>query len=175
MKTDTTHLEQLAKRHADDRAVVAARVSDLQQEQEALLRRRLPGIKSAVARAKESADSLTAAIAERPDAFSGKTRTITVHGLRFGMVKGRGKLVFIDADQVCRLIRKHLPEQAETLIIVTERPDRKGVARLTAAELKRIGCTLIDTGDQIVVNPVDDAVDKLVTRLLAEPAAQLED
>ena len=36
------------------------------------------------------------------------------------------------------------------------------------AELKRIGVTVEETGDQIVIKPTDSEVDKLVNALLAD-------
>ena len=43
---------------------------------------------------------------------------------------------------------------------------KEALAQLSAAELKKIGVTLSEAGDQTVVRPVDSEVDKMVDALL---------
>ena len=46
------------------------------------------------------------------------------------------------------------------------------VQELSAAELKKIGVTVTDAGDQTVVKPVDSEVDKMVDALLKAAAGE---
>lgn len=161
------HTETLTQDYRRDHDLVAERVQDLEDEIEKLKRRRLPGIKSAVRAAAESRARLAAHIEQHPELFT-KPRTVTIAGIRVGLMKGKGKIVVDDPDTTCRLIRKQFPDQADTLIKVTERPVLKALGNLTSAELKRIGANVEDTGDEIVIKPVDGDVDKLVNALLAE-------
>jgi hypothetical protein len=89
-------------------------------------------------------------------------------GVKLGYQKAKGTLDYDDAEAVCARIRKHLPEQADVLIATRETPVKTALAQLPAADLKRIGVTLSDAGDQIVVKPVDSEVDKMVDALLKD-------
>ena len=115
----------------------------------------------------ETRDRLKVAIESAPELFV-KPRTLVIAGVRIGIQKGKGQIVYGDADQVVKLIRKHFPEQADALIAVKETPVKKALANLSVAELKRIGVTVEETGDQVVIKPTDSEVDKLVAALLRE-------
>lgn len=160
-------IEQHTRRYADARDLLAERVQALQNDIEQAKRRKLPGIKKAVAAAAEARDKLQAAIEESPELFV-KPRTLVIAGIRVGYTKGAGKLTFDDPARVVALIRRHYPDQAEALIKITETPIRKALGNLSVAELKRIGVTVEETGDQVVIKPADSDVDKLVNALLAD-------
>jgi hypothetical protein len=165
--TTLAEIEQHTKAFADARDVLSARVQDLEAELESIKRRRLRGIKHAVRAAQEARDRLHAAIEAAPELFV-KPRTLVISGIRVGIQKGKGQIVFDDPEQVVRLIRKHLPEQADALVAVKETPVKKALSNLSVAELKRIGVTVEETGDQVVIKPTDSEVDKLVAALLKE-------
>lgn len=160
-------IEQHTRRYADARDLLASRVQALQDDIEAAKRRKLSGIKKAVAAAAEARDKLQSAIEASPELFQ-KPRTLVIAGVRVGYTKGAGKLSFDDPARVGALIRRHYPDQAEALIKVTETPIRKALGNLSVAELKRIGVTVEETGDQVVIKPTDSEVDKLVGALLAD-------
>lgn len=160
-------IEQKTRAYADARDVLNTRVQTLQDEMEVVRRRKLAGIKAAVATCAQARDHLEAVIAEAPHLFE-KPRTLVIAGIRIGYTKGAGKLVFEDADKVVALIHKHLPESADYLVRTKSEPVKKALAQLSVADLKRIGVTVEDTGDVIVIKPTDDAVDKLVSALLRD-------
>ena len=54
----------------------------------------------------------------------------------------------------------------ENYIRVFEVPNKEALAELSAADLKKIGVTLTDTGYVAVIKPVDGEVDKIVAALL---------
>lgn len=167
-----TEIEQHARAYADLRLVLSERVQALQAEIEAVKRRRLVGIKKAVAAVADRHDTLAAAIQAAPELFA-RPRTKVLAGIRVGFVKQKGKLVISDPDKTLSLIRRHCAEQADTLIKTTEKPIKKALEALSVAELKRIGVTVLDDGDRILIKASDSEVDKLVTALLAE-AEQIE-
>lgn len=167
MNTPMEHTEALTQNYRRHYDVLAERVQDLEAEVEKLKRRRLPGIKSAVHAAAQARDELSAHIEAHPHLFE-RPRTVVIAGIRVGLMKGKGKIEFDDKARVLRLIRKHLPDQVDSLVRVTEAPVKKALGNLSTAELKRIGCTVEETDDQIVIKPVDGNVDKLVSALLKE-------
>jgi hypothetical protein len=171
--TTLSDIDRRARLYADARENLAAIVTALTGAIETLKRDALPDIKRAVARAAEHHDALAALIESAPEFFA-KPKTLTLHGIRVGYAKAKGKIEWDDADAVVAAIQRYLPDQAEALIRWTARPLREAINQLDVADLKRIGCRVVDTGDQIVIKPVDSEVDKLVDALLKD-ATQTEE
>jgi hypothetical protein len=165
--TDLSDIDRNARLYADARADLGAVAADLTGSIEALKRERLPGIKRAVSRAAERHDALKNALEDAPDLFV-KPRTLTLHGIRVGFTKQKGKIEWDDADAVVRAIQRHFPDQADALIRWTAKPLREALNQLDIRDLKKIGCRVTDTGDALLIKPVDSSVDKLVDRLLEE-------
>lgn len=160
-------IETLTKRYAEARAGLSARVGELQAELDALKRKRLLGIKTALAHAAEAEAALRTAIEAAPHLFV-RPKTLVLHGVKIGFRKAPGKLVWDDADQVVALIKRHLPDQADVLIVTKETPSKPALAQLPAADLKRLGVRVIETGEEVLVAPTDSEVDKLVDALLKD-------
>lgn len=160
-------IEARTKVFAAARADLAILTRSLVEETEQLKRRRLPAIRRAVNRAKTAKEELEAAI-DAGRALFARPRSRLLHGVRVGLRKATGKLSWADPDIVVRLIRKHLPDKAELLIKVKETPVKKALAQLQAADLKRLGVTVEETGDAVLIEPTDSAIDKLVNALLEE-------
>lgn len=120
--------------------------------------------------AADKRQKLEVAISENKDLFQ-KPRTLLMQGIKIGFQKGKGNLEWDDNAQVVKLIRKHYPEQADVLIVVEEKPSAKALENLSVAELKKIGVTVQETGDQIVIKPVDSKIDKMIDDLCKEEDA----
>lgn len=162
------HIITLAKNYAATRSVVSERVSALEAEVQDAQRRKLPGIKSAVAEAADAKARLEAAIEEGRMLFK-SPRTITAHGIKCGLQKGKGKITWLGKPAaVVALIKKHLAGKASLLIKTEETLKKAGLNSLSVEELKKIGCTVGATGDHVYVAAEDTAVDKLVERILKE-------
>lgn len=160
-----TEIETRAKYYATAREKLAALVSDLNASLEALKREAMPELKRAISRAMENHDSLQAVIEASPELFV-KPKSVVFHGIKLGYQKGRGGIVFDDPQRVADLIRRHMPELADRLIKVTETPVKNALTQLTASELKKIGCSIIDTGEEVLIKPVDSTVDRMVSAFL---------
>lgn len=158
-------IETRARKFAEARDTLRALCETLNQGIAALQSEHLPGIRRAVTRAAEQHDALKALIEASPDLFK-KPKTLTLHGIRVGWMKGKGGIEWDDADAVVAAIQKHLPDQAEALIRWTGKPLKEAINQLDVASLKKIGCRVVDTGEIVVVKPVDSAVDKMVDALL---------
>jgi len=162
------HIETLAGVYADARRRLADLVREIESRQRRIVEDRLDEIRLALASTAEAEESLRHAIEAAPEQFD-RPRTRTFHGVKVGLQKGKGKIEIDDETKTLRLIRERLPEdQAELLIKVTERVDRRMVADLTAADLKRLGIRVVESGDQVVIRPVDSDLDKLVRALLSD-------
>jgi len=171
--TELDRIEDLTRAFSKQRAILAERVEDLEAELLAIKRRKLRGIRSALAKTKDAQSELENVIAANPEAFV-KPRTVTIDGVRVGLAKGKGRVTWADEQRVVELIDRHFPDRAETLVKTTRKPIRSALGTLTTAELRKIGCTVTETGDQIVIKPQDSELDKLIGRLLDE-TKNLED
>lgn len=163
-------LQTLTKDYADARATLSTRVTALRDEIDDAKRRKLPGIQTAVAAAKDAEEALAAELRKSADLFV-NPRTITAHGVKIGWGKAKGKISWDDAKTVIARIKEHFPKLAPVLIKTTEKPVRKALSGLTVAELKRIGCSSTAAGDGIVIKPTDGDIEKLVTQLLKAETA----
>lgn len=173
MTTTLKEIESLAKRYADRRAALAEDVGALHEQIEKLKRARLPEIKTHVAQVKDAQAALAAAIEASPELFV-KPRTVTVHGVKVGFQKGKGRVVFDDAAKVVELIERHLPELAERLVKTTKKPAKEALLALDVATLKRIACRVTGTGDEVLIKDTTSDVDKLVEALLEEEQEEVE-
>ena len=160
-------IERRAARYARQRAELLDLLHRIEQQQRRLIDQHLGQIRSLLAETAAAEDDLRRLVEGHPECFA-KPRTRIFHGIKVGLQKGKGKVEIPDEAKTLRFIREKLPEeQAELLIKVTERVDRRMVADLTAADLKRLGIRLVESGDQVVIKPVDSDLDKLVKALLS--------
>jgi len=162
-----SEIEKLAKEFSDARTVLRDRVEVLEEGMRALKKRYLPGIRNAVERAKEIRAKFADAINDSPVLFL-KPRTMTLFGIRFGIEKQKGKLEWEDKNVVIKLIKKLFPDSWETYVKVKEDPMKKTLGTLPSADLKKLSIQVTETGDAVVIKPVDSEVDKLVDALLNE-------
>lgn len=166
-------IDRSTKAYADRRAVLVERVASLTEGIESLKREHLRGIKAAVASVKTAEAELRELILENPALFA-KPRSLVLHGIKVGYRKASGRIEIDDEDQVVKLIRKHFPEQFDVLVKTTEKPVKKALEQLTAAELKRLGIVVNDTGDVVFIKDTTSDVDKLVAALLKEETEEVE-
>ena len=166
-------IEKLTKDYAEGRGQLSDRVRALEDEINAIKRRHLPGIKISVGKAMEKKSRLEAALQESAALFV-KPKTMILHGIKIGFQKMKGKLSWADPDQVVKLIKRHLPDLEETLIKKTETPVKDALQQLSAADLKRIGVTVEETGDQVVIKGTDSEVNKLVEALLKDDSQEAQ-
>lgn len=158
-------ISELARPYAETRADLSDKIGLLEQELMAVRRRHLPDIRRALARAQAQREKLVTAIELAPQLFE-KPKTQVFHGVRVGFQKAKGAIAWDDEDTVVKLIRRFFPDRADVLIKTTERPVKTALQNLTAAELKRLGVQVVDSGEEIVIRPMDGELDKLVDRLL---------
>ena len=169
--TDLKDIETLTREYADEYQELAADVEALESQIRALKKKALPGIKRAAERAAVAKEKLKAAIEAAPQLFE-KPRTRLFHGVKVGLNKAVGTIEWSDADRVRTLIERHMPEKLDVLCKVTYRPLKAAIAQLPAADIKRIGCTIVETGDQVVVKIADSDIEKLVDALFKDEESE---
>ncbi len=160
-------IEKLAESFAEARSNVKEGLESLESEITAIKKQYLPSIRRAIEKAAGRQQILRLAIEENPELFI-KPKTFIFHGIRLGYMKARGEIVWEDEPQVIKLIKKHFPDDHETYIKATEKVIKTALAQLPAAELKKLGVTIIETTDEVVIKPTDSEIDKLINALLKE-------
>lgn len=156
-------IERLTKEYADSYDSLAETVTDLNRDIETLKRARLAAIRRQVRAAAERKARLVEAVKLAPDLFV-KPRTYVFHGVKVGLQKEKGTVVWESEEDVLRLIKKHFPDRLE-LIKVTEKPSKQALNNLTVAELRKLGVESVEAHDSVVVAPADSNVDKIVAAL----------
>ncbi len=164
-------IDALAKKYASERAIVAHRVDVLEKRREELNNSLLPGIKTAYVAASGAQAALIGAIQRNADLFV-KPRTITLHGIKVGFQKGKGSIDWIDDEKLAEKIRDMLPEQFAVLVKTSNKPIKKALQSLDVKTLRKLGCTVEETGDYVFVKAADSDVDKLIARVLKEGAVE---
>lgn len=159
-------LQSLTYKFSVARQALAGEVAALNEKIEALKKDAMPRLRKLVGNAAEHKANLSTAIDGARGLFE-SPRTVVFHGIKIGLRKGAGGIDWQDDAKTVELIRKHFTKpQADLLIKTTEKPITKALAELDAGDLKKIGCTIEDTGDIIVIKPTDSEVDNIVAALL---------
>lgn len=173
MSNNKELIESAAKAFSKERSVLVDLVTTLDNEILKIKRKALPAIKKAVNATKETEAKLEALLRSNPDLFK-KPRTWTIHGLKFGFAKQKGKIVISDEENTIKLIRKHLPTKADVLIVKHESVSKDALANISVEEMKKIGCKVIADTDAVTIKPTDSDVSKLVTALLKNDESEEE-
>lgn len=168
-------IDTLAKKYADARAALASRVQKFEDELRELQRRHVKGIKEAAAVAAQRQGELLAEVKDHPDSFV-KPRTIIVHGIKVGFQKGKGRLVWDDEGKVVDRLLDYKEQindlDPQAFVETVQTPKKEMLLGVPAAVLKRLGCRIEGTEDQVVVKATDSNVDKLVAKILEEGAKE---
>lgn len=164
---DMKDIEKLTRSYAAEASVLRQLLADLLAEIAVSKRRAMRPIRTAVERTANAKNALYAALKGAAELFV-KPRSVVIDGVKVGFQKQIGTITWDDDEAVCKLIRKHIPEQADVLIVTTERPSRKAMANLPVADIKRIGATVTADSDSVVIKDTASDVEKLVEALLGD-------
>lgn len=168
-----SEIEAATKKYADAREALSQRVHALERKLEMEKGLHMSGIKGALYKAKEMEARLKDEIEESARIFE-KPRTRIFHGIKIGYQKAKGSIEWDDIAAVIERIEKHYPDKATMLIRIIKQPDKKALSELSAAELKKLGVTIAEAGDEILIRPVDSDVDRIVAALLKEDGEDKE-
>ena len=160
-------IEEAAKGYSKSHAALSHLMQDLELELSTIKQAYLPDIKSALKVAKKDHSVLNDLIEGSDDQFV-KPRTITLHGIKCGLKKEKGKLVIANAESTCKLIKKNMEDSADVYIKTEEKPIKKALENLDAKMLKKIGVQVTSDSDVVVIKSIDSEIEKMVDALLAD-------
>lgn len=159
-------IEKLTEAYATERTRLLA----LKDQLDIIVRRetavRLPEIKHQLAVCAEIRAALRDAIDESRSLFD-KPRSRIMHGIKVGLQKGKGKLEWADPARVIARIKEIYIDEIGVLINTKETPNREALEKLPAGDLKKLGITITETGDAIIIKSVDSEIDKLIEAISA--------
>lgn len=156
------------------REALAGALMAFEEERSALERKHFGRLRRLAIAMKTAEAQLRSEIGAAPELFV-RPRTVIFHGIKIGFAKGRGRIEWEDDERVVKLIRRHCPDQIDLLIKLTEKPVKDALQQLSAEELKKLGVTVEDTGDVVVVKPVDSEIDKALRALMRELPDEIEE
>lgn len=160
-------IEELTQAFQRERIALADKMNVLDKETRAIKMKHRAGIKAAAGRVKDAHSELRAAIEANAGEFV-KPRTRSFFGIKVGFRKLVGTISWKDAAQVVTLIKKHFADQKDVLVKTTETPVKDALAQLSGADLKRLGCSVSEDTDEVVIKATDSDIDKLVDAFLKE-------
>lgn len=169
LPTALATIERDARLHEEARLLLQQRVAVYNDGLAALARDHMPGIRRALNKAADIEARLRQLVTDNPGSFT-KPRTLVLHGTKVGYQKAKGKIGFDKPERVVERIKRLMSEQADILIHKEEKPNKEALAKLPAADLKRLGCTVTDGGDEVIVKPIDGEVEKIVKAMLKAAA-----
>jgi hypothetical protein len=168
-----TVVASLTEVYADAHRALAARVRTLDDEMRASKKRHLPSIIKLASAAKEAYTNLEASLEENKGVFA-KPKTRTFFGITVGFRKRVGTMQWADDEAVVALIKKLFKPLADVLIKTTEKPVADAIGKLPASDVKKLGITVGEDTDAVVIKVSDTEVDKLVSALMKDSGASVE-
>lgn len=170
MMTTTTAMAEIELKtqgYAAARVELAEAVTALHEDLDKVKARYMGMIRKQVEVLRAHEKDLQDAILKAPGLFE-KPKSRTFAGIKVGYAKQPGRLECPDDDQLISAIRRLFPDSAKTLIKTTEKPVKSALSNMNAKDLKRLGVSVVDATDVVIVKPQDSDVDKLVAALIEE-------
>ncbi len=158
-------IERLCRSYAKARDALADLTEQIREERRKVIRPRMRSLRSKAAEALESRDRLQEAILSAPHLFTAP-RTRTMHGVKVGYLKQRGRADYANEADVISRIRERLPEREPLLIRVKETLNLNGLRDLDARQMAAIGVTITDVDDKWVISTAKDDLDRIVDALI---------
>jgi hypothetical protein len=145
-------IERLAAEYATLNEALSLENSLLAAEINALIRDRMPVIRSRIEATVAARDALRTAVASAPQLFE-KPRTRVLNGVKVGFQRLKSVLAIKDEAPVIAKIHALMPELVSQLIRTSEALRRQALEALPAGDLKRLGVGLVMGSDVVVTKP----------------------
>lgn len=156
----------LVRDYAAAKDAMEAVTEEVRVEQRKVVNRKMKSIRGRVTDLSVTRERLSAAISENRGLFA-DPRTQSLHGVKFGLRKQPGSIGGSPAEILARIDRR-LPDRAEELTRTSRTIDKRALMRLSAADLAKVGATLVQDADKVVIETPASDLDKWVEALLKE-------
>lgn len=153
-------IERLAAEYAAANEALSLENSLMAAEINTVIRARMPAIRVRIEAAVTACAALRTAVASAPHLFA-KPRTRVLNGIKVGFQRLQGGVRYPEGAEpgIIAKIKALWPERAQDIIRTTEKLLRTALEKLPAADLRKIGVTVVAPSDVVVSTPqVADAV-----------------
>lgn len=147
------------------RADLRAVTEELQAQLDAIRQGALDMMRAAIKDFRNQSSVLATLVESNPAMFE-KPKSRTLHGWHIGFRKKPGRICVPDEAQTLDLIRTHLPELAQVLIVQHEAVAKAPLNQLTPDQLKLIAVEVVDDSEQAFCKSVGDDVETLLNTVL---------
>ncbi len=113
-------------------------------------------------------------LVETQDALFEQQRSMTIHGIKCGFRKARGKVEYDDEAKVVMRIEQVFEDEVGVLIKTTRKPNKSALLKLAAADLKKLGVEVTGAGDETFVSDTATDIDKMVDKMITEASVAQE-
>jgi len=174
MNTDhLSRIERLCQDFSSAHAEMRMLVLAIQEELQQVKRRYLARLRASVGKTRERHANLRLAVESAPELFE-KPKTRILHGIKIGFRKQKGGITWADADKVVRALHQQFGGQADAFLHIKQVPDKTALNKLDASTLRRLGVEIHADHDEVVVEPVDGDVDRVVNALIEDAVEEEE-
>lgn len=153
-------IERLAAEYAAANEALSLENSLMAAEINAIIRARMPAVRTRIAEAIRARDAVRTAVASAPHLFA-KPRTRVLSGIKVGFQRLQGGVRYSNSAEpgIITKIKALWPERAQDVIRSTEKLLRTALEKLPAADLRKLGVAVVPPGDVVVSTPqVADAI-----------------
>ncbi len=173
MTNPFTALDAAAQEHRFNTDRLEQLMDDLRRHHQTVIDQRLPAIRLATHAARQSRAVLAAEIEAARDQFD-KPKTRVFHGFQVGYRGQSDEVEYPPEKNLVAAIRKHIPDQAETLIETKEMAIKPAVKKLPADIRKLLGVTATTRDDKLVLQAVDDSLSQQIQAMLGKVELDLD-
>ena len=161
---------RLCSEHADAIEQLDVLTDELANQTRRVVKRRMRRISTLTTQVNITREALLEAVAECPELFD-KPRAHQFDGVKIGFRKAQDKLNFDEAATI-GLIRKHMKDQANTLIKTKESLILSAVKNLDQKKQAKVGVGVLKGGDEPFVSSgtadLTKFIDTLISKALQE-------
>lgn len=169
--TEMEHITTLCRTLADARDALESVADEIRDERRKVVRPKLRRLKNCVANVRVAEDQLRQAIEDAPHLFA-SPRTRAIEGIKVGFRKPPGRIEgggdAASLDRVMARIEKHAPDQLNSLINTKYSINKAALKNVDPRLLAKIGITIVDVDDQVVIAAAAGEIDRLVDALMVD-------
>ncbi len=116
---------------------------------------------------------LIAEIEENKDKFF-KSKFMTLFGIKWGLLKGKGKVEISNEKKSIELIKKNLSEdKQESLINIKESIAKSNISQLDATDIKKIGVKIVNSDEKPFISFIDSNIEKYIKTLIKDDKVEV--
>ncbi len=158
-------IDKLAEKHSKNQQELVTLVKNIEEQMDLVKKKHLKQLRTKVDQLNISNELLFIAVDENRSLFE-KPKTHSLHGIKVGLQKGRGVMDWDDTGKLIKLIKKKYDDHYGVLIDLKETPNKTGLEKLPADELKALGITISNSGDRVLIKDAKKDIGRVVVALL---------